>query len=202
MITQCAGDISASIRMSCTNKLVKGYTGRAIYIPYGKGFVFTQDGTNPNKITDITLPSGTGAAKPVAIDNVFITPFEGSASAGNADDGVAKIAKTIAIKMPDRGADFAVKVIDPLLHAPLGGVLVVEKNQNTIDGKYEVIGFENPVKADPTSYNRDENANNGAHSLNLVATEYSAEYTFVGGTDVETIADLVAEFETLYAAAY
>lgn len=203
MTTQCPSDLSASIRLNCANKLIGGYTGRALLIPLGKGFTFTQDGTNPNKITDITAPTGTSAPKPIAIDYAFITPFEGSSNAGNADAGMAMISKTLGIKLPDRGADFATKVTDPLLHSALGFVAIVEKKQNAIDGKYEVIGLENALKADPTSYTRDEAANNGAGSVNLVTSEYSTEYTFVGDTDdVTTIEDLIAAFNTLWATAY
>lgn len=156
-----------------------------------------QDAINPRKIKSITLPSGSNV---VLVDNVNATPFAGSTTAGNGDSGYPQFSKTMAVRVPMRGAGVSKDVVEPLFDDPNGFIGIFPKRDKTGDGAFEVIGFLNHLRGDIASLTRDESANGGAWSLNLVCTEAWAEVTLVGAD--ETYASALSNFETLLQSAY
>lgn len=194
----CVNDIAGSIGLNCEKPIEGGYTGRAVLIPIGTaGLVLTRNTQNPRIISNIAFDA---AAKLVKADNEgMATPFEGSNSTGNSDAGFTKFVKAIAIRIPQRGAQFAAEVLEPLVKSGRGFIGVFEKTDTVGDGSFEVIGSGSPMKvADPSTVTRDENANGGAWSATLQSSEYYAECTLFD-TDYATS---LSKFEALLAACY
>lgn len=189
----CNDVIMADIVMSCDNQQIGGYTGRAVLVPYSLAPSIVTDSTNVRKVKSITLSE---AQKFVKVDNVVSTPFDGSNKASNADTGRVKYVKTFSIRIPLRGADASMKVVEPLVNSPLGFLLVVEKRQKTQDGGFEVIGLQSALRIVPDSVAGNENENDGDTTLSLSTTETYYETTFVGsGNDYATA---LSEFEEMY----
>lgn len=174
----CAAKLAANIALDCDHPIVGGYTGEGILIPLSSVTPnIVQDVSNQRKIKSITI----GASdKVVLVDNVNSQPFAGSTTAGNADSGYPEFSKTIAVKVPMRGAMVSRDVIEPLFDDPMGFLGIFPKRDRVDDGGFEVIGFLNPLHGDIASLTRDESANGGAWGLNLVSTESWAEVTLVG----------------------
>lgn len=149
-----------------------------ILIPMSQVVTFTANATNPRKINSINLPVDN--AKVFVINNVFVQPFTGSTTAGNADSGVGEFLKTIAIRIPLRGGDAAKNVVEPLVNDPDGYCLIVSKKDRSDDGAYEIIGMQQALHGDITTLTRDESANGGMWSLSMTCTEHFAEVTLVG----------------------
>lgn len=194
----CVNDIAGSIGLNCEKPIEGGYTGRAVLIPIGTaGLVLTRNTQNPRIISNIAFDA---AAKLVKADNEgMATPFEGSNSTGNSDAGFTKFVKAISIRIPQRGAQFAAEVLEPLVKSGRGFIGVFEKTDLVGDGSFEVIGSGSPMKvADPSTVTRDENANGGAWSATLQSSEYYAECTLFD-TDYATS---LAKFEALLEACY
>lgn len=176
--TSCAAKLAANIALDCDNPIVGGYTGEGILIPLSYVTpIIVQDVANKRKIKSITI--GTND-KVVFVDNVNAQPFGGSSTAGNADSGYSDFVKTIAVKVPMRGAEVSQDVIEPIFDDPQGFLGIFPKRDRVADGGFEVIGFINPLRGDISSLNRDESANGGAWALKLVSTESWAEVTLVG----------------------
>lgn len=193
----CAAQIAANIAQDCNRPLVGGYTGRAVIIPisdWARAEVVT-DANNPRKIMSIVLPPD-GSVMAYTIDNVFATPFTGSTTTGNTDTGRNGYLKTIAVRVPMRGADVSMKVIEPLVKDADGFVVIAEKRDKVGDGSYEVIGYQNAMRGDIASVTRDENANGGDWIVNLTTIEKWAEVTLVGAA--ETYESAKKEFEVLF----
>lgn len=178
MYTPCVSEIAGNIAMNCTNKLVGGYTGRAVYIPYSANPTLTFVTGNPNALEGITVPTG---SKVCAIDNVFTDPFTGSTTAGTSDNGFPQYTKTLSVRIPLRGGVVSRDIVEPLFNSPLGGLLIVEKKDRSGVGSYEVIGANQPARADITTLSRDESANGGAWTVNIIATENLAEVELLLG---------------------
>ena len=176
--TSCAAKLAANIAIDCEHPIVGGYTGEGILIPFSSVTpTIVQDAGNPRKIKSITI--GTND-KVVLVDNVNSQPFGGSTTAGNADSGYPEFVKTMAVKVPMRGAEVSQDVIEPLFDDPQGFLGIFTKRDRVVDGGFEVIGFLNPLRGDISSLTRDESANGGAWGLNLTCTESWAEVTLVG----------------------
>jgi hypothetical protein len=193
----CAAQIAANIAQDCNRPLVGGYTGRAVIIPandFAKAEVVV-DANNPRKIMSIVLPPD-GSVMAYTIDNVFATPFTGSTTTGNTDTGRNGYLKTIAVRVPMRGADVSRDVIEPLVKDADGFVVIAEKRDKVGDGSYEVIGYQNALRGDIASVTRDENANGGDWIVNLTTIEKWAEVTLVGSA--ETYESAKKEFEGLF----
>jgi hypothetical protein len=174
---------------------VGGYTGRAVIIPasdFAKAEVVIS-ATNPRQILSIILPHG--SVFPYSINNVFNVPFSGSNTVGDSDSGRSMYKKTLAIRVPRRGADTSKDIIEPLVNNPDGFVVIAEKRDKVGDGSFEVIGYQNSLRGDIASVNRDENANGGDWLLNLTTTEVWAEVTLVGAG--ENYESAKKEFEGL-----
>ena len=194
----CVKDIAGSIGLNCEKPIEGGYTGRAVLIPIGTaGLVLTRHSQNPSILSNIAAHE---AAKLVSADNVgMTTPFEGSNSTGNSDAGFTKFVKAFAMRIPQRGAQFAADVLEPLVKSGRGFIIVAEKVDTVGDGSFEVIGSGSPAKVvDPSTVTRDENANGGAWSLTLQSSEFYAECDLFD-TDYATT---LAKFEALLAACY
>ena len=192
----CSAKIAASIQQDCNKPLVGGYTGRAVIFPandFARAEVVVS-ASNPREILSITLPPD-GSVLPYVIDNVFQTPFGGSSTAGNADNGRNGYLKTIAVRIPMRGADVSKDVVEPLVKDPAGFVVIVEKRDKVGDGSYEVIGYQNSLRGDIASLNRDESANGGDWLVNLTTVESWAEVDLVGAD--EDYASAKMNFELL-----
>jgi hypothetical protein len=193
----CAAQIAANIAQDCNRPLVGGYTGRAVIIPandFAKAEVVV-DANNPRKIMSIVLPPD-GSVMAYTIDNVFATPFTGSTTAGNNESGRNGYLKTLAVRIPMRGADVSRDVIEPLVKDADGFVVIAEKRDKVGDGSYEVIGYQNALRGDIASVTRDESANGGDWLVNLTTVEKWAEVTLVGSAD--TYESAKKEFEGLF----
>lgn len=198
MYKSCLANLAANIAMDCEHPIVGGYTGEGILIPLSSVTPeIVQNASNPRKIESITI----GASdKVVFVDNVNSAPFAGSTTAGNADSGYTEFVKTIAVKVPMRGAKVSRDVIEPLFDDPMGFLGIFPKRDRVADGGFEVIGFLNPLRGDIASLARDESANGGAWGLNLVCTEAWAEVDLVGvGGDYATALE---NYEQLKAKAF
>lgn len=193
---QCVSEIAGSIQLNCAHPLEGGYTGRAVLIPVSAISAFTRDAQNPRIVTAVTLVSG---AKTVLVDNEGITPFDGSSSTGNNDTGFVKFVKAVAMKLPERGAEFAAKVLEPLVKSGRGFVGIFEKTDRVGDGTFEMIGVDSPLKVvDPSTVTRSETTDGGAWAMTMQSSEYYAE-TVLFDTDYATS---LAKFEALLAQAY
>jgi hypothetical protein len=106
----------------------------------------------------------------------------------------------MAMRVPMRGASVSRDVIEPMFDDPMGFLGIFPKRDKVADGSFEVIGFLNPLRGDIASLTRDESANGGAWSLNLVSTEAWAEVALVGIDG--TFASALDVFEALKAKAF
>ena len=101
--------------------------------------------------------------------------------------------------MPERGADFAAKVIEPLVKSGRGFIGIFEKVDRVGDGSFEVIGAQSPLKVvDPATVTRTETANGGAWIANLQSSEVYAESVLFDTNYATTL----AAFEALLALAF
>ena len=193
----CAAKIAANIQQDCNKPLVGGYTGRAV-IMSAKDFEraeVVRSASNPRKILSIVLPPD-GSVMAYTIDNVFSAPFTGSTTAGNNENGRNGYLKTVSVRVPMRGADTSMKVIEPLVKDPNGFVMILEKRDKVGDGSYEVIGYQNALRGDIAGVTRDESANGGDWIVPLTTVEKWAEVTLVGSA--ETYESAKKEFEGLF----
>ena len=184
----CAAKIAASIQQDCNKPLVGGYTGRAVIMSatdFERAEV-VRSATNPRKILSVVLPPD-GSVMAYTVDNVFAAPFTGSTTAGNTDNGRNGYLKTLRVRVPMRGADTSMKVIEPLVKSADGFVVISEKLDKVGDGSYEVIGYQNALRGDIAGVTRDESANGGDWIVPLTTVEKWAEVTLVGaGKNYET----------------
>ena len=196
-MANCIGEIAGNIGLNCDSPIDGGYTGRGVYIPASVGATLTRDAQNPRIVTNITIPSG---KKVVSIDNEGVAaPFDGSSTTGNNDAGLIKFTKVVAMRIPERGADFSKNVLEPLVLSGRGGMLILEKQDKVGDGSFEMIGAQSAAKVvDPSTVVRNENENGGAWSASMQASERYAEVTLFD-TDYETT---LAKFESLLAQAF
>jgi hypothetical protein len=195
-MASCVSNIAGNIGLDCQNPIEGGYTGRGVLIPMEAVPVLTKDAQNPRIISAIALASG---AKVVAVDNEGSAPFDGSSTTGNADAGFTKFVKVISVRMPERGAEFAKDVIEPLVKSGRGFIGIFEKVDRVGDGSFELIGAQSPLKVtDPSTVTRQESANGGAWVANLQSTELYAESVFFD-TDYATT---LAKFEELLATSF
>lgn len=196
--TSCAAKLAANIELDCDHPIVGGYTGEGILIPLSSVTpIIVQDASNKRKIKSITIGAND---KVVFVDNVNAQPFGGSSTAGNGDSGYPEFTKTMAVKVPMRGAEVSQDVIEPIFDDPQGFLGIFPKRDRVADGGFEVIGFLNPLRGDIASLNRDESANGGAWALNLVSTESWAEVTLVGVDG--TYSSALANYEQLKSKAF
>lgn len=194
--TSCAAKIAASIQQDCNKLLVGGYTGRAVILSvldFERAEV-VRSATNPRKILSVVLPPD-GSIMAYTVDNVFAAPFTGSTTAGNNENGRNGYLKTVNVRVPMRGADTSMKVIEPLVKDPNGFVMMLEKRDKVGDGSFEVIGYQNALRGDIAGVTRDESANGGDWIVPLTTIEKWAEVTLVGAA--ETYESAKKEFEGL-----
>lgn len=195
-MASCVGNIAGNIGLNCESPIEGGYTGRGVLIPMEAVPVLTKNAQNPRIIEAIAIASG---AKVVSVDNEGSVPFDGSSTTGNNDAGYVKFTKVISVRMPERGADFAAKVIEPLVKSGRGFIGILEKVDRVGDGSFEVIGAQSPLKVvDPATVTRTETANGGAWVANLQSSEVYAE-SVLFDTDYATT---LAAFEALLALAF
>lgn len=190
--TPCSSSVAKNIAASCSAPIVGGYTGRAVLIAVGDA-TFTQDSTNPRLVTAIAMGS---SKKSIAVNNVFAEPFAGSTTASNADTGRIQHTKTLAFRIPLRGAEVSKDIVEALEQAPLGFVAVVEKKDKVGDGSFEVIGLEQGLKVNADGVSRDEAANGGDIAVTMSCVENFFESAFLS-TNYATTLPL---FEALYTA--
>lgn len=195
-MASCIGNIAGNIGLNCESPIEGGYTGRGVLIPMESVPQLTKDANNPRIISAIALAEN---AKVVMVDNEGAAPFDGSTTAGNADAGYTRFTKTIAVRLPERGGEFAKNVLEPLVKSGRGFIGVFEKVDRVGDGSFEVIGAQSPLKvADPATITRNEGENGGAWSVTLQSNEVYAESVFFD-TDY---ASTLAKFEALLAKAF
>lgn len=191
-MTPCSIELAKGIALDCEHALVKGFTGRALYIPWSTNPNFTFSGTNPRVISAITLGTGVKAR---GIYMPTTDPFNGSAIASNADNGRVMFTKNLAVLIPLHGADNAKDVVEPLMKSMQGGVVIVERKDKRGYGSYVAYGLYDPMKADPASFAQNETDNGGSASLTLTCTEDFEECNFFD-TDYATTK---AAFDALFA---
>ena len=195
-INSCIGDIARNIVLDCENPNVSGYTGRAVYIPLKSNPTITKDATNPRVLTAVTLPTDTHL---MYIDNSdpFVASFEGSTTESNTDSGRTLFRKTINLSIPLRGSGVSKELVEPLLYDTNGGLMILEKKAEVLDGKYEVIGLYDGIRASGTA-SRDD-VTSGSWRIELSSSEVYAECTFQAGA---TLAECKTAFEALIAQAF
>lgn len=192
--TSCAAEIAANIAQNCATPNVGGYTGRFVLISRSLNPTITKSGTNPRIVAAITLQSG---EKTVAGDNAMPTdPLTGSTTELSTDNGWGTYNKSVAIRVPERGAGVSKEVVEPLANSPLGVLGIFEKRSTKGDGSFEIIGLEKGMKA--SAITRDEYAADGDWQVTLSTAERYAEYTFFD-TDYATT---LTKFEALLALSY
>lgn len=195
-MASCVGNIAGNIGLNCDSPISGGYTGRGVYIPMESVPTLTKDANNPRIVTAVALATG---AKLVKIDNEGATPFTGSTTTGTNDNGRPQFVKTAQIMMPERGAEFAKDVAEPLVKNGRGGILILEKIDRVGDGSFEMIGTQSPAKVtDPSTVSRNEYENGGAWTATLQATEDYMEVSFFD-TDYDTTLE---KFEALLELAF
>lgn len=195
-MASCVGNIAGNIGLNCNSPISGGYTGRGVYIPMEAVPVLTKDASNPRIVSAVAIATG---AKVVKIDNEGATPFTGSTTTGTNDNGRPQFVKTAQIMMPERGAEFAKDVAEPLVKNGRGGILILEKTDRVGDGSFEMIGTQQAAKVvDPSTVTRNEYENGGAWTATLQTTEDYMEVSFFD-TDYETT---LAKFEALLALAF
>lgn len=170
----CISSLAANIAQDCEKPIIGGYTGMGVLIPADK-VSFVQDTDNPRKVLSIIASD-----KVFLVDNVNSQPFGGSTTAGSADSGYPAFVKTMNVRVPMRGADASRDVVEALFSSPAGYVGVFAKKDRVGDGSFEIVGLQQAMQGDIASLTRDENANGGAWTLNLVSTEPFAEVDLVG----------------------
>lgn len=170
-MASCVGEITKGIGLDCDDPIRGGYTGRALLIPLSAEPVFTKSAQNPRIITDIQIGDDV-----IRVDNEGVAPFEGSSTAGNNDAGYIRFTKVVSIRLPERGADFAKDVLEPIVKSGRGYILILEKTQTSGDGGFEMIGVYDPMRVvDPATVTRQETANGGAWLMNMQCSEVYAE---------------------------
>ncbi len=172
----CASVLKGNITIDCDNPIVGGYNGEAILVDMSYNPVIVYDTTNPRKIKSITCPTG-GVH---VVENAFVTPFNGSTTAGNTDNGMNEYLKTVSFQVPMRGADTSLNVIEPLFNSAFGYLMVLPKRDRVGDGSFEVVGAKSALRGDITTLTRDENANGGMWGLSLTCREQFAEVDLTG----------------------
>lgn len=192
---KCFGSIAASIALECATPLEPGYTGRNVLIPYSVNPTLTIDTSNKRILSAVSVASG---VKLIEVENLGTTPHSGSTTTGNSDAGRPRYTKIHTVLIPMRGADVSADIIEPMVSDPQGFLLISEKKDKRGIGSYEVKGLQSPLKVDPTTVSRDEDANGGSYSLTLTCTEDWAECSFFA-TDYATTK---AAFEDLLAKCY
>lgn len=187
----CVGNLAASIKMDCVHPLEGGYTGRAIIIPESNlmGLTLTRDSSNPRIVKGIAFDSGEDMSTyGFIVDNVSMTPFDGSSTTGNGDAGYPKFVKAMAIRIPERGAAVSKNVIEPLAFGRF--VMIVEKEDKVGDGSIEIIGLQSALRCvDPSTISRQETANGGAWTATLQCSEQFAEVVYFNTDYATTHAD-------------
>ena len=168
-MASCIADLAQNITANCSKPLVGGYTGRGVIIPYGKQGVIVQDAQNPRIIESIT------PTQVFEVDNAMLSqPFTGSNKVSSAETGKKQITKSVALRIPLRGAKVSKEIVEPLLASPLGFIAVLEKTDKVGDGSFEVIGFQSALKCndDGISHNEYENGGDIAVTMSCVEDWY------------------------------
>lgn len=172
----CSSILNGNITLDCENPIVGGYNGEAVLVDYSYNPVITYDAANPRKIKSITCPQG-GVH---IVENAFVTPFNGSTTAGNTDNGLNEYLKTVSFQIPERGADVSRDKVEPFFNSSFGYLIVLPKRDRVGDGSFEVVGAKGALRGDITTLTRDENANGGMWGLSLTCREPFAEVDLTG----------------------
>lgn len=165
MAISCYGEVMASISPDCSNPIVGGYTGRAVLIPVNAITAKTVSASNPRILETITADTVIG------LENAVVTPFDGSSTASNADDGKMSFGKTLSFRIPLRGAGTAKDIIEPMAFSTAGYVAIVEKKDKVGDGSYEIIGLNQGLKVNADGVTRNENENGGDALITMSCVE-------------------------------
>lgn len=193
--TSCITNIAQSIQGSCDKPIVPGYTGRGVLIDLSKNPTWTVDAQNPRMITNVAM---TSPAKFVAIDNVWNESFTGSNTASNADNGRSAFTKTFTFRVPLRGAEVSKDIIEPLMNSSLGFAVILEKDDRSGDGSFEVVGYLKGLKANADGITRNEYENGADWMITMSTTEQFAEVVLFD-TDYATT---LTAFETMLTNSY
>lgn len=196
-MASCIDNIAGNIGLNCASPIEGGYTGRGVLIPMESVPTLTIDAENPRIVAGIALATG---SKVVAVDNEGVSPFDGSQTVGNNEAGYVRFVKTITVRLPERGADFAKEVLEPLVKSGRGFIGIFEKVDRVGDGSFEVIGMQSPLKVvDPTTVTRTESTTGGgAWQVTLQSTEVYAENVLF----FENYANTLTKFEQLLEQAF
>lgn len=195
-INTCIGDLAMNIVIDCQHPNVFGYTGRAVYIPLRNNPTITTASSDPRILTAVTLPQGKHL---MYIDNSdpFVASFEGSTTESNTDSGRTLFKKTIHLSIPLRGAGVSKELVEPLLFDTNGGLMILEKKAEIVDGKYEVLGLYDGMRASGTC-TRDD-VTKGSWEIELSCNEVYSECVFKPS---DTLTEVKAAFEDLLLLAF
>lgn len=191
--TSCVSDLTKNIVTDCLKPIVGGYTGRAVLIQWDTNPTIVADATNGRIIRSIT------SSNTIAVDNAFVTPFDGSSTTSNADTGRPTYTKQISLRVPQRGAEASASIIEPLLKNGGGYLMILEKKDKSVDGAFEVVGYLNPLRATGDGTSRNENENGGDTTIMLETTEPFFEVTLVAQeSSADSYNATLTMFETLF----
>lgn len=200
IMEKCFEEISKDIQMSCSSPMVAGYTGRGLIFP--RGTFAAVDYQGPSSDAHEVLIDPVVGATFWGIDNVFVDPFTGTSKQSTGESGRIEFQKTVQVRIPMRGGAVSRDIVEAMHHSEGGYMLVLEKKNNEVDGKYEVIGLMNPAKPTADGTTQNESENGGDIVMILQTTENYFEVTFVGqvqmAADIDELTDL---FDSFYAMA-
>lgn len=192
----CAADLAANIQKDCDHPSVNGFTGRGILIPWEENPAIVQSGVNPRILTSITMQAL--GDKVCVIDNVWTDSFNGTGVQSNGDNGRVEYVKTVVVRIPRKGADTSMKIVEPLIDSAKGFLLILERKDKVGDGSFPVFGFLQPVKANADGIVQNEYENGGDIVATLSCRE-AWEEVVMFDTDYATT---LAMFETLMTSAF
>lgn len=194
--TACTSKIARSIQGDCDKPLVGGYTGLGVLVD-AETATIVKNATNPRMIESIT------AAETIAVDNMsVIAAFEGSNKASTEDSGTRTFTKTVAFRIPQRGAGVSKDIVEAICNSR-GLIFIAEKQDNNPEGKYEVIGELSPLKVNGDGISQSESENNGAIMVTMSCNEPWFEQNLVGALadGKPTLANAKQAFSALLEAA-
>ena len=103
-----------------------------------------------------------------------------------------QVTKTVALRIPLRGAAVSKEIVEPLLASPLGFIVVLEKTDKVGDGSFEVIGFQSALKTNDDGISHKEYENGGDIAVTMSCVEDWYEVTLFD-TDYNTTLEAFQE---------
>lgn len=195
-LNKCAAQVLANITDNCTSPAYAGFKDTGIGIALEDIDAITRDGTNPRKITAITLKDG---KKPFAVYNPTSNPFGDSGIEAAFDGARTTFTKNLNFSVPNIGADASLQILEPLANNKTGFLFILPTKNEVADGGFVVIGSEVGAVMSAMTENKTDQATGGSASVTM--TETGARFKEVTLTG-DSHADAQATFDDLLAKVY